>query len=181
MCIAVMKIWENMTEAKQKRISIKRSNDSVDGKLISYLKSDPFDEDEDLPTLITSTLKAYWLPLALFSQGVRGEKLRQAGIRAISKLEAQISTIRRICGIDAGLGIEPVIAHQTFTRASKESTSTLGLISDNQETNINSGGNADPNKVATDEDWYWNQEYELMELEQPEELRDANRLLGFGQ
>ncbi|MCC2695341.1 hypothetical protein [Nodularia sp. LEGE 04288] len=172
-----------MTDAKLQRISIKRSEDSLDGRVISYLQSDPFNQDESLTELVMSTLKTYWLPLAMFNEGVRGEKMRQIGIVAISKLEAQISNIRRICGIDIDpVYVTPAVTHQTSITASNDNASALGLILDNQEINNNGHKNAQTNNEdKADDDWDDDDDWELMNLPQTEEERDANRMLGFGQ
>ncbi|MEA5527785.1 hypothetical protein, partial [Nodularia spumigena] len=101
-----------------------------------YLQSDPFNQDESLTELVISTLKAYWLPLALFNEGVRGEKMRQIGIVAISKLEAQISNIRRICGIDIDpVYVTPIANHQISIATPNDKTYTWREISDDHSNN----------------------------------------------
>ncbi|WP_414544420.1 hypothetical protein [Nostoc sp. CCY0012] len=170
-----------MTDVKHQRISIKRPDDSVDGRVISYLQSDPFNQGESFPELVLSTLKAHWLPLALFDEGLRGEKMRQIGIRAISNLEAQISVIRRICGIDADpVRAMPVVINQTFG-TSGDTASVWREISNNHSNN-DSQSNAQAQEVETDdEDEDDDDDWELMDIPQTEEERDANRILGYGQ
>ncbi|WP_414529389.1 hypothetical protein [Nodularia chucula] len=161
-----------MTDAKYQRISIKRLDDSVDGQVISYLQSDPFDENENFPELVLSTLKAHWLPLTLLSKGVGGEKLRQAGIRAIAKLEAQISTIRRICGLDIEpVHPTPVVINQTFG-AGNDKASIWGEISDNHSNN-NSQSNAQADETEDDDD-----DWGLMKMENTEEMEQINKIFG---
>jgi hypothetical protein len=90
-----------MSDAKQEILSIKRDSDSIDGQLLNFLKTDPISPGSTLADAVLVTLKAYWLPLVLYSMGVRGEKLFLPTIWALHQLEAQATLIRRICGIDA--------------------------------------------------------------------------------
>jgi hypothetical protein len=167
-----------MTDAKLQRISIKRSEDSVDGRVINYLQSDPFHQDENLTELVISTLKAHWLPLAMFNEGVRGETMRQIGIVAIAKLEAQINIIRRICGIDIDPGyVTPAVTHQTSTTPNN-SASALGMISDNQEINNNGHKNAQSNDEDEDDDWDDDEDWGLMNLPKTEEMQQINKIFG---
>ncbi|MCC5612782.1 hypothetical protein LC612_40360 [Nostoc sp. CHAB 5834] len=70
----------NMNEVKQEIISIKRSLESLDGKIISYLKSNPLKLDLDFSEFVVNALKAYWLPFVMHSVGVRDEELRRIAI-----------------------------------------------------------------------------------------------------
>lgn len=120
-----------MAEIEQIRVSIKRPKDSLDGKVISYIRSNPFGLEADYSQVITTTLKNHWLPLALFSSGLRGEELRQIGIWAIGQLEAQISMIRRICGIVPDpVVVTSNISMQASDIVTSDSPSILGIISD---------------------------------------------------
>ncbi|WP_414528453.1 hypothetical protein [Nodularia chucula] len=176
---------------RKETIVIRRNPESLDGRIISYLKNAPLHEELDFSELVMSTLKAHWLPLALFDEGVRGEKMRQIGIQAIAKLEAQISNIRRICGIAPDpVHTIPIVTHQTSTTTSNDNASTLsnnnastwGMILDNQEINNNGHKNAQTNNEdKADDNWDDDDDWELMNLPQTEEERDANRILGFGQ
>ena len=168
---------------RKETIVIRRNPETLDGRTISYLKNAPLHEELDFSELVMSTLKAHWLPLALFDEGVRGEKMRQIGIQAINKLEAQISNIRQICGIDAHpVYVTPIVNHQTSTTTSNDKASTWGMILDNQEINNNGHQNAQTNNEnEVDDDWDDDDDWELMNLPQTEEERDANRIIGFGQ
>ncbi|WP_414528794.1 hypothetical protein [Nodularia chucula] len=164
-----------MTDAKLQRISIKRSEDSVDGRVISYLQSDPFNQDESLTELVISTLKAHWLPLAMFNEGVRGEKMRQIGIVAISKLEAQINIIRRICGIDIdSVYVTPIANHQISTATPIDKASIWGEISENHSNN-NSQSNAQADETEEEDD---DDDWGLMKMENTEEMEQINKIFG---
>ncbi|MCC5612453.1 hypothetical protein LC612_38605 [Nostoc sp. CHAB 5834] len=89
----------NMNEVKQEIISIKRSLESLDGKIISYLKSNPLKLDLDFSEFVVNALKAYWLPFVMHSVGVRDEELRRIAIWSIKQLEGQASLIREVFGI----------------------------------------------------------------------------------
>ncbi|WP_414545897.1 hypothetical protein [Nostoc sp. CCY0012] len=169
-----------MGDSKYKVVSFRRPSESLDGKVIDYLRLNPLSLEMDYSEAITSTLKKCWLPLALFSLGLRGENLRQIGIWAISELEAQISVIRRICGIDADpVQTPPVVINQTFG-TSGDTASIWGELSENHSNN-NSQSNAQAHEVETDDEGDdWDVEAALMGLPKPEELRDANRILGSG-
>ncbi|MBD2682987.1 MULTISPECIES: hypothetical protein [Nostoc] len=153
-----------MSEPKQKVISIKRPNDSTDGKVINYLQSHPFEFGMDLPELVMFTLKVYWLPMTLISLGVRGERLKQTGIWVIGHLEAQISSIRRMCEIDNDpVAINSLIKPQIAITASSDKASILGDISQTRQLNSDN----------------YQQEDELIQMEVPEEVKQANRMLGW--
>ena len=89
-----------MSDAKQEILSIKRDSNDIDGQILNFLKTDPISPGSNLADAVMVTLKAHWLPLVLYSMGVRGEKLRLPTIWALHQLEAQARLIRRICGID---------------------------------------------------------------------------------
>lgn len=117
----------------------------------------------DLPELVMFTLKVYWLPMTLISLGIRGERLKQTGIWVIGHLEAQISSIRRMCEIDNDpVAINSLIKPHIAITTSPEKASVLGSISQTSQFN-------------SDND----QEDELMQMEIPEELKQANQMLGW--
>lgn len=89
----------NMNEVKQEIISIKRSLESLDGKIITYLKSNPLKLDLDFSEFVINALKAYWLPFVMHSVGVRDEELRRIAIWSIKQLEGQASLLREVFGI----------------------------------------------------------------------------------
>ncbi|MBE9053750.1 hypothetical protein IQ243_25790 [Nostocales cyanobacterium LEGE 11386] len=157
---------------RKETIAIRRNPESLDGKIISYLKTDPLHEEKDFSELVTSTLKAHWLPLALFDEGLRGEKMRQIGIRAIAKLEAQISVIRRICGLDADpVRATPVVINQTFG-TSGDTASIWREISDNHSNN-NSQSNAQAHEDDDEDD-----DWELMKMPKTAEMEEINKIFG---
>jgi hypothetical protein len=77
---------------------IKRSVNTLTGKMFEYLASSPI--EMGLVETVVHTLKAFWLPLAMHSVGVRGEELRKVAIWAIGVLESQILLIKRTCGLE---------------------------------------------------------------------------------
>lgn len=87
-----------MDEIKQVIVSIKRGTDTGDGKVFSYLQSNPF-QLGSLSEIVISTIKAYWLPFVMHSVGVRDEELRRIAIWSIKQLEGQASLIREVFGI----------------------------------------------------------------------------------
>lgn len=89
-----------MSNAKQEILSIKRDSNDIDGQVLNFLKTDPISPGSNLADAVMVTLKAHWLPLVLYSIGVRGEKLRLPTLWALQQLEAQAKLIRRICEID---------------------------------------------------------------------------------
>lgn len=89
-----------MSDAKQEILSIKRDSKDIDGQILNFLKTSPISPGSTLADAVMVTLKAHWLPLVLYSMGVRGEKLRTPTIWALHQLEAQARLIRRLCEID---------------------------------------------------------------------------------
>ena len=77
---------------------IKRSGNTVTGKMFKYLASNPM--EMGLVETVIHTLKAFWLPLSMQSVGIRGEELRKVALWAIGVLESQINTIKRVCGLE---------------------------------------------------------------------------------
>ncbi|MHC5821287.1 MAG: hypothetical protein ACYT04_36795 [Nostoc sp.] len=160
-----------MAEIEQIRVSIKRPKDSLDGKVVGYIRSNPFGLEADYSQVITATLKNHWLPLALFSSGLRGEELRQIGIWAIGQLEAQISVIRRICGIVP----DPlVVASNTSMQASNivasDSLSVLGITSGDGQ--ISSTDEEDEDHEDDDDD-------EFLSSQNYQEMTDIKRMFGW--
>jgi hypothetical protein len=89
-----------MSDAKQEILSIKRDTNNIDGQILNFLKTSPISPGSTLADAVMVTLKAHWLPIVLYSMGVRGEKLRTSTIWALHQLEAQAKLIRRLCEID---------------------------------------------------------------------------------
>jgi hypothetical protein len=79
------------------RISIKRSIESIDGKLINYLNSGPLGMSSTEAIMLA--LRAYWLPLALKKHGQSFEDVQEAAAWAMSILQAQANTISVNCKI----------------------------------------------------------------------------------
>ncbi|MGJ5631226.1 hypothetical protein [Nostoc sp. CALU 1950] len=84
-----------MKQSQQVILSIKRRVDTIDGQVISYLKTEPFGLG-NLPQIVMLTLKQYWLPFTISADSVDGEELRQKAIWSIKKLEAQAALIREV-------------------------------------------------------------------------------------
>lgn len=164
-----------MAEIEQERISIKRPKDSIDGRVIEYLRSNPLALDMDYSQVVTSTLRKHWLPIALLSSGVSGEELRQIGIWAIGQLEAQISMIRRICGIAP----DPIVVTSNVvtptTVGSLDNASILGAVFAEQQID-SSEQDDDGSSYEESED---PDDDELIKLEKPEEMIRINRMLGW--
>ncbi|MBD2525574.1 hypothetical protein [Nostoc sp. FACHB-133] len=158
-----------MAEIEQIRVSIKRPKDSLDGKVVGYIRSNPFGLEADYSQVITATLKNHWLPLALFSSGLRGEELRQIGIWAISQLEAQISMIRRTCGIAPDpLVVTSNISMQASNIVASDSLSVLGITSGNGQ--ISSTDEEDEDDDDNDE---------FLDSQNYQEMTDIKRMFGW--
>ncbi|WP_242055196.1 hypothetical protein [Nostoc flagelliforme] len=69
--------------------------DTIDGQVISYLKTEPFCLG-NLPQIVMLTLKQYWLPFTISANGVDGKELRQKAIWSTKKLEVQAALIREV-------------------------------------------------------------------------------------
>ncbi|MCC5653678.1 hypothetical protein LC609_28645 [Nostoc sp. XA013] len=151
------------------RVSIRRSNDSLEGKVINYLKSNPLYLDKEHPELITSTLLKHWLPLALYSQGVVGEELRQVAIWAINELEAQASAIREICSL--GSVVSPISTQlpTTVPVAPPQTTPVIDTAPVSLSNEDSYSSQVETEMPTEDED------EQLMDLELTEEMIQANK------
>ncbi|MCW5319097.1 hypothetical protein GTQ43_37415 [Nostoc sp. KVJ3] len=160
-----------MNDSRYRVVSFRRPSDSADAEVIDYLRSKPLNLKEDYSETITSTLKKHWLPLALFSSGLRGEELRQIGIWAISQLEAQISMIRRTCGIAPDpLVVTSNISMQASDIVASDSPSILGIISADQQISSTDEENED----HEDDD-----DNEFLSSQNYQEMTDIKRMFGW--
>ncbi|MBG1270110.1 hypothetical protein [Nostoc sp. WHI] len=73
-----------MKQRQQVILSIKRSVGTIDGQIINYLLSSPFDLG-NLPKIVMLTLKEHWLPFTISADSVDGEELRQKAIWSIKQ------------------------------------------------------------------------------------------------
>ncbi|MBD2505526.1 hypothetical protein [Anabaena azotica] len=157
-----------MNDPRYRVVSFRRPSDSADAEVIDYLRSKPLSLREDYSETITSTLKKHWLPMALFSSGLRGEELRQIGIWAIGQLEAQISLIRRTCGIAPDpLVVTSNISMQTSNIVASDSPSVLGIISAQQISSTE-----DEEDEEDDDD-------EFLSPQNNQEMTDIKRMFGW--
>jgi hypothetical protein len=104
------------------RISIKRSLDSIDGKLINYLNSSPLGMSSTEAIMLA--LRAYWLPMALQKHQQSHQEVHSAAVWASSVLQAQVITISRIYDIerfDVVTPATPPVGYRTLS----SSTTTL--------------------------------------------------------
>ncbi|MCL6755194.1 hypothetical protein KBT16_31170 [Nostoc sp. CCCryo 231-06] len=160
-----------MNDSRYRVVSFRRPSDSADAEVIDYLRSKPSKLKEDYSETITSTLKKHWLPLALFSSGLRGEELRQIGIWAISQLEAQISVIRRTCGIAPDpLVVTSNISMQASNIVASDSLSVLGISSGDGQ--ISSTDEEDEDHDDEDDD-------EFLSSQNYQEMSDIKRMFGW--
>ena len=177
----------NMNEVKQEIISIKRSLESLDGKIITYLKSNPLKLDLDFSEVVVNALKAYWLPFAMHSVGVRDEELRRIAIWSIKQLEGQASFIREVFGISPQIntvvqlvnttanypGVTPDQGrslNKTEQVNSQESDSTTALSISNEV-------EVREEILLLDEEDY-DYENDLIAVEITEEMKRASKLFG---
>jgi hypothetical protein len=177
----------NMNEVKQEIISIKRSLESLDGKIITYLKSNPLKLDLDFSEVVVNALKAYWLPFVMHSIGVRDEELRRIAIWSIKQLEGQASLIREVFGISPQMSTVVQLINTTadypgaipdqggsFDKTeqvnSQESDSTTALSISNE---VEVGEEI----LLPDEEDY-DYENDLIAVEITEEMKRASKLFG---
>ncbi|WGV29061.1 hypothetical protein [Halotia branconii] len=143
-----------MEQNQQVILSIKRTLDTIDGQVINYLQTEPFDLGS-LPEIVMLTLLEYWSPFVKSADGVDGEELRQRAIWSIKKLEAQAALIREVF---------------------LESHVKTAVIVNNAEVGDST---SDETLVSTSDDQTWDEDTDdLMELELPEEVKQINKLFG---
>ncbi|QFS52212.1 hypothetical protein GXM_09706 [Nostoc sphaeroides CCNUC1] len=178
-----------MNEVKQEIISIKRSLESLDGKIISYLKSNPLKLDLDFSEFVVNALKAYWLPFVMHSVGVRDEELRRIAIWSIKQLEGQASLLREVFGISPQMSTAVQLVNTTtdypgatpdkgisldktelVNSQAQESDSTTAL-------SISNDAEVKEGLLQTDEEDY-DYEEDLIPIEMTEEMRRTSKLFG---
>lgn len=141
-----------MEQNQQVFFSIKRTLGTIDGQIINYLQTEPFDLG-NLPEIVMLTLKEYWLPFTISADGVDGEVLRQKAIWSIKQLEAQAALIREVF---------------------LESYVKTAVVVNNAEV---SNSADDVSVVSTSDDQTWDEDTDgLMELELSEEMKQINKL-----
>ena len=123
---------------------IKRSANTATGKMFKYLASNPM--EMGLVETVVHTLKASWLPLAMYSAGIRGEELRKVSLWAIGVLESQINIIKRVCGLEEIsqlVLITPIVGQSDRQVMSSDSVMSL------EQVIVNSNGQIPQKSVAT--------------------------------
>lgn len=141
-----------MEQNQQVFFSIKRTLGTIDGQIINYLQTEPFDLG-NLPEIVMLTLKEYWLPFTISADGVDGEVLRQKAIWSIKQLEGQAALIREVF---------------------LESHVKTAVVMNNAEV---SNSADDEIRVSTSDDQTWDEDTDgLMELELSEEMKQINKL-----
>jgi hypothetical protein len=133
-------------------LSIKRTVDTIDGQIINYLQREPFDLGS-LPEIVMLTLKQYWSPFAISAEGVDGEQLRQRAIWSIKQLEAQAALIREV-----------FLESQVKTSVVENSTRPSDIAENVSSTN--------------DEQTRDEEDYGLIDIEIPEDLKQVYKLFG---
>ena len=142
---------------------VKRKTNSWDGLVIDYLSNHP--SGKAATELSMEAVVAYWLAEALEGK-VSQDELTKACRSAIEKLEGKLATIRMIGGIDRlpTSYLSPNVVPSTTT-TNDDSQLTNQTENDNDE---------------DEDDDDWDVEATLMRMPKPEELRDANRMMGLG-
>ncbi|WP_155960303.1 hypothetical protein [Fischerella sp. PCC 9605] len=135
---------------------IKRKGNSWEGKVIDFLLNHP--SNKPATEFAIDAITAFWLAEALEGQLSQPE-LEKACWSAIERLEAKLATIRRIAGIEKN---SMVLSHGA--------TASTTPTSNSQQVNSSSDDDDDDDDEDDDE---WS------EFELPEELKQANQMLGW--
>ncbi|RCJ30486.1 hypothetical protein A6769_33425 [Nostoc punctiforme NIES-2108] len=177
----------NMNEVKQEIISIKRSLESLDGKIITYLKSNPLKLDLDFSEVVVNALKAYWLPFVMHSVGVRDEELRRIAIWSIKQLEGQASLIREVFGISPQINTVVQLMNTTADYpgaipdqgGSFDKTEQVNSQEPDSTTALSISNDVEVREelLLPDEEDY-DYEKDLIAVEITEEMRRASKLFG---
>lgn len=172
-----------MEQNKQVILSIKRTLGTIDGQIINYLLSRPFDLG-NLPDIVMLTLKEYWLPFTISADSVGGEELRQKAIWSIKQLEAQAALIREVF-LESHLKTAVVVNNaevsnsavvdRSFTSPCAQKRESEALVLDKSLPTSESLLEDDQQQDEDDED------LGLLNLKLTDELKVATELLGFEQ
>lgn len=175
-----------MDEIKQVIVSIKRGTDTGDGKVFSYLQSNPF-QLGSLSEIVISTIKAYWLPFVMHSVGVRDEELRRIAIWSIKQLEGQASLIREVFGISPQMNTVVQLMNTTADYpgaipdqgGSFDKTEQVNSQEPNSTTALSISNDVEVREeILLPDEQDYDYENDLIAVEITEEMRMANKLFG---
>jgi hypothetical protein len=140
---------------------IKRRINSWDGLVIDYLSKHP--SGKAVTEMSMEAVTAYWLAEALEGK-VNQEELTKACWSAIEKLEAKLSTIRRIGGIER----LPTSYLSTSVVTSNNMTNGEPPMGSLTENNLED----EEDEEEDDDDW------ELMDIRKTAEMEQVNKIFG---
>ncbi|BAY73332.1 hypothetical protein NIES23_61600 (plasmid) [Trichormus variabilis NIES-23] len=157
-----------MEQNQQVILSVKRTTDTQEGRLLSYLQKEPFDLGT-LPEIVMLTLKQYWSPFAMSVDGADGEQLRQRAIWAIGQLEAQAALIRAVF-LEPSVVQTQTITNPVQTQVQAQAQQINGVVeSSPSQTQTQEAQDLEP----SDDD-----EPEWMDIKLSEEMKKMNKLFG---
>jgi hypothetical protein len=159
-----------MEQKEQVFFTIKRTIDTQEGRLLSYLQTEPFDLGT-LPEIVMLTLKQHWSPFAMSADGVDSEPLRQRAIWAIQQLEAQAALIRAVF-------IEPSVVETETSRGETQAQQANGVESSLPQTQIEEVQaleQSDDDETDDDET-----DLEWIDIKPSLEMQQVNKLFGIG-
>ena len=173
-----------MEQSQQVILSIKRTLGTIDGQIINYLQTEPFDLG-NLPEIVMLTLKEYWLPFTISADSVDGEVLRQKAIWSIKQLEAQAALIREVF-LESHLKTAVVVNNAEVSNSAVVDRSFTSPCAQKRESEALVLDKSLPNSDETlleddqqqDED---DEDLGLLNLKLTDELKVATELLGFEQ
>lgn len=159
-----------MEQKEQVFFTIKRTTDTQEGRLLSYLQTEPFDLGT-LPEIVMLTLKQHWSPFAMSADGLDGEQLRQRAIWAIEQLEGQAALIRAVF-LEPSIVKTETIINPVQTLLQTQAQQENGVESSLNQTQTQEA--QDPEQSDDDET-----ESEWMDIELSEEKKQMRKLFGI--
>lgn len=152
--------------------TIKRTIDTQEGRLLSYLQTEPFDLGT-LPEIVMLTLKQHWSPFAMSADGVDSEPLRQRAIWAIQQLEAQAALIRTVF-------LEPSVVKTETSRGetqaqAQQANGVESSLHQTQTEEVQALEHRDDDEIDDDET-----DLEWIDIKPSLEMQQINKLFGIG-
>lgn len=166
-----------MEQKEQVFFTIKRTIDTQEGRLLSYLQTEPFDLGT-LPEIVMLTLKQHWSPFAMSTDGVDSEPLRQRAIWAIQQLEAQAALIRTVF-------LEPSVVKTETSRGetqaqAQQANGVESSLHQTQTEEVQALEHRDDDEIDDDETDDDETDVEWIDIKPSLEMQQINKLFGIG-
>lgn len=168
-----------MEQKEQVFFTIKRTIDTQEGRLLSYLQTEPFDLGT-LPEIVMLTLKQHWSPFAMSADGVDSEPLRQRAIWAIQQLEAQAALIRTVFLEPSVVKTETETSRGETQAQAQQANGVESSLHQTQTEEVQALEHRDDDEIDDDETDDDETDVEWIDIKPSLEMQQINKLFGIG-